>query len=241
MSNRRRRRKEGRLAEGLVGLIFLAVFATSSTLLAWFNQRPWAIPMAIIIVVTIFLGLTAFLITLQRMRQEEQRRRLVAEHNWLSLSHSQFEEYVAELFRVQGWRAKVTGGVADGGVDIRIEKDGARAIAQCKRYRAGSKVNVKEIREFSSVLSRSGAAEGYFVTTSSFTGPALDWARKEPITLASGNDLAQWMKEAKFGPYTEAMPRPPLFFTAGQWLTLTLLGVAVIGVSAFLAGLLAWG
>ncbi len=146
MSNHRRRRKEERLAKGLVGLIFLAVFAASSTLLAWFNRRPWAIPLAIIIVVTIILGLMAFLITLQRMRREEQRRRLVAEHNWLNLSHSQFEEYVAELFRAQGWRAKVIGGVVDGGIDIRLEKDGARAIAQCKRYRVSSKVNVRKIR-----------------------------------------------------------------------------------------------
>jgi hypothetical protein len=49
------------------------------------------------------------------------------------------------------------------------------------------------------------------------------------------------MKKAKFGPYAEPMPPPALFFTAGQWLTLTLLVTAVIGVLGFFVGLVVWG
>ena len=92
------KRRRGRKAELVIDtirlllLLVLLVFVSGSPLLAWFRQRPWAVTLAIIIVVSGMLGLIAFLVTWQQMRRTERLRRLRAENNWLKLTPHQFEE-----------------------------------------------------------------------------------------------------------------------------------------------------
>jgi len=241
VSKRRRRRETDSFEEVVLRLALLLAFLAGPGVFAWFNQRPWAIVLAVAILVSGALGLIAFFLTWRQMKREEQRRRLVTSQNWLNLTPAQFEEYVAELFGAGGYRVQITGGIADGGIDIEVEKDGKRAIVQCKRYHPRNKVGVEEVRAFCSVVHHSKAERGYFVTSSSFTNEAAAWAKKDRVTTIDGKRLIDLMKKVNFGPYAKPMPRPPLFFTAAQWLTLTLLVTSVIGVFGFLFGLVVWG
>ncbi len=54
---------------------------------------------------------------------------------WWTLDGWQFEQEVARIFRLNGYKATVTKGSGDGGVDIIITKEGYRAIVQCKHYK----------------------------------------------------------------------------------------------------------
>lgn len=239
-SRRYRSRKWTEFVETLRKLVFWFVFLVSPTILAWFDERPWAKPLAIFITVTGLLGLVAFLVTWQQTRRQENQRRLLTLDSWQNLSASGFEEFVAALFRTQGYKATVTGRTADGGIDIRLEKNGTHAVAQCKRYLTGKKVGVKDVREFTAVLSRSGAAEGYFVTSSAFTNAALNWAKREPIRLIDSEELIEWMNEARQGVYAQPIHHP-LFFSSGQWLTISLLGMTLVGVFGFGLAVFMWG
>ncbi len=240
-SSRSRKREQDDLAGGLFLLIIVIGWQIYKAVGAWLDENPWARPLIIIIAATFVLGFIAFLITYWRMRVEEARRRLIATRKWHDLTPSEFERYVAEIFRAKGYRADVTGRTSDGGIDLVLSGDAEQAIVQCKRYAPDRKVGVKSMREFSAVLDRHRAAHGYFVTTSSFTSEARRWAKSEPITLIDERQLLGLMREVRFGPYAEPPPKPPLFFTAWQWLVLALLGTGVIAVAGLLVGILTRG
>jgi restriction system protein len=54
---------------------------------------------------------------------------------WWTLDGWQFEQEVARIFRLHGYKANVTKGSGDGGVDIIVKKDGKTFIIQCKHYK----------------------------------------------------------------------------------------------------------
>jgi restriction system protein len=229
--SRRQRREDEDMAKGLFALLFLAW----PTLTAYFSPRPWATALAVVAVVLFLIGGIAFLTTVSRIRREEERRALKTKEDWQRLTPAGFEQHVADLFKARGYQAKVCGGTADGGIDIEVSHNSIRGIVQCKRY--SKHVGVKAIREFSAVASRANAGEAFFVTSSGFTRDALNWAKREPIHLVDGDELIDWTKDLQFGAYAKPMPRPPLFFSATQWLILTMLGIGVIGVLGLLFGM----
>ena len=53
---------------------------------------------------------------------------------WWTLDGWQFEQEVARVFRLHGYKATVTKGSGDGGIDIILKKDGKTFIVQCKHY-----------------------------------------------------------------------------------------------------------
>jgi HJR/Mrr/RecB family endonuclease len=108
-----------------------------------------------------------------------------------------FEQRVAELFRIQGYRASVNGGANDRGIDIFVELDGERAGVQCKRYTAN--VQPALIREFVGALEGAGLAEGYFVTTSDYSDMARQAAANSQYTLhlIDKTELGRWQREAQ--------------------------------------------
>ena len=84
-----------------------------------------------------------------KMRRE--RAAFLQQHldiGWLNnLSWQDFERQVAEVYRQQGYWVDEVGGVgADGGVDLRLRRNGENSIVQCKRWKT-YKVGVRAVRE----------------------------------------------------------------------------------------------
>ena len=101
----------------------------------------------------------------------------------------------------RGW---VTGGPGDGGIDGTIREDvlGLDEIyVQAKRYAVGNNVGPAAVRDFAGALGASGSTKGVFVTTSSFTKGARDFADKtlQRIILIDGGELARLMLEHDVG------------------------------------------
>jgi len=118
---------------------------------------------------------------------------------WLqSLHHTEFEKYVAELFRKLGYQAETIGKIGDHGLDIKIEKGGQVSYVQCKRYSGTHKVSEPEVRNFLGSLTHEYVmGTGYFVTTSSFTMEAKQFARGECIELVDGSRLIEYIRVAE--------------------------------------------
>ncbi len=110
-----------------------------------------------------------------------------------------FERLVAELIRRRGYGVELTCRGPDGGVDIFAiaALDGSRHIVQCKRY--GRRVGVRFVRELYAVKAYTQASRAFLVTTSSFTGPAVEFARRSSheLELVDGNRLVDWITEAR--------------------------------------------
>ena len=100
-----------------------------------------------------------------------------------------FERLLAEVFRREGYEVEHTGGYGpDGGVDLRLRRDGMTKLVQCKHWRM-HKVGVKVVRELRGVVATEGVEGGVVVTSGQFSLDAEEFARASGIRLIGGDAL----------------------------------------------------
>lgn len=116
------------------------------------------------------------------------------------LSWREFEQIVGEAFRRRGYFVLENPGVgADGGVDLRLRKNGKKVYVQCKNWKS-RRVGVSIVRELYGVMRDKDADEGVVVTYGSFTPEAHTFAKGKPIQLIGGSALIQMIKEVQANP-----------------------------------------
>ena len=106
------------------------------------------------------------------------------------LEWKRFEELCVAYYNEKGIRAEATDLGADGGIDIKLYQDGTSnptSIAQCKAW--GSKVGVKQVREFLGVMTHEKITKGFYMTSNGFTEEAKGLAQVNNVTLISGEML----------------------------------------------------
>lgn len=111
------------------------------------------------------------------------------------MSWQQFERLVGEGFRLQGYGVLETGGGADGGIDLVLDKHGEKYLVQCKQWRA-FRVGVEVVRELYGVMAAKRAAGGFVVTSGRFTDEARKFAEGRNVQLIDGNRLHSLIKQA---------------------------------------------
>ena len=128
----------------------------------------------------------------------------------ISLSPAFFERLVVELLVKMGYGGSIKdagraiGRSGDEGIDGTIKEDklGLDIIhIQAKRWQIGNVVGRPELQKFVGALAGQGAKKGIFITTSSFTKDALDYAPRNEtkIVLINGQQLAQYMIDYNLG------------------------------------------
>ncbi len=106
-----------------------------------------------------------------------------------SLTWREFEELVAEAFRRQGYTVIENQTIgADGGIDIRLKKNGALHLVQCKNWKT-SKVGVKVVREMYGVMVSENASSVKIIISGVFTQEAHNFSIDKPIDLVDGAQL----------------------------------------------------
>ena len=115
-----------------------------------------------------------------------------------------FEKLIVELLLAMGYggtaeeAGQALGQSGDDGVDGVIDQDPLgvdQIFIQAKRYAEGNNIGAGAIRDFYGALSLKKAHKGIFVTTSSFSQPAVDTARgvSSRIVLIDGLQLSRLM------------------------------------------------
>ncbi len=97
---------------------------------------------------------------------------------WWTLDGWQFEYEVARVFRLNGFKATVTKGSGDGGVDIILKKDNYRAIVQCKHHQYP--LSPEPVRALWGIKDDWGADEVIMVASSGLTSASVDFVRNKP-------------------------------------------------------------
>lgn len=121
-----------------------------------------------------------------------------------------FERLIVELLVAMGYggshedAARQLGKSGDGGIDGIIDEDRLgldRIYVQAKRYAPNSSVGRPEIQGFVGSLVGLGASKGVFVTTSSFSKQAQEYARglQQRVILIDGERLSELMIEFDVG------------------------------------------
>lgn len=128
-----------------------------------------------------------------------------------------FEIIVLDLLHKMGYGAnrgdlKRVGGSGDGGIDgiINLDKLGLEKVyVQAKRWQGN--VGRPEIQSFYGALAGRRATKGVFLTTSSFSREAVEFAATvERIVLVDGRRLAELMIEHEIGVSLKPLFRPEL-------------------------------
>jgi restriction system protein len=145
-------------------------------------------------------------------RLRRQRAALLRQHldiDWLNrLSWQEFEQQVAEVYLHRGYQVEeVGGGGADGGIDLRLWRDGQTSIVQCKRWRT-FKVGVRPVRELFGVMAAERADRAIFITSGVYTDEALRFAEGKPVELVDGAQLAQMFREVQAALKQPSQPAP---------------------------------
>ena len=118
-----------------------------------------------------------------------------------------FEELVVKLLKKMGYGteenlAETTGKSHDEGIDGIIYQDklGFDAIyIQAKKWKDKTPVGRDELQKFAGALLGKKAQKGVFITTSSFSGPAKNYARQQKIRCIDGQALADLMINYEVG------------------------------------------
>jgi restriction system protein len=102
-----------------------------------------------------------------------------------------FEAVCEALFAQAGFQTKAQSHGADGGVDIWLysqHASGPVSVVQCKHWRS-KLVGVKQMREFFGVMAANQMARGTFVTSSTFSYDAQQFAQSNGINALDVNRL----------------------------------------------------
>lgn len=101
-----------------------------------------------------------------------------------------FEKYIANYFNLSGYKnVKTTLKSNDLGKDIiMFDENNSKIIVEVKLYSKHNLIDRPKIQKFHSAMIDENA-EGIFVTTSDFTGPAYQFSKKHNINLINGDTL----------------------------------------------------
>jgi restriction system protein len=93
----------------------------------------------------------------------------------------------------------------DGGVDLRLRKNGQMVFVQCKHWKARS-IGVKVVRELYGVMAAKNVQHGIVVTYGEFTSEAMEFAKANAIALIDGPKLAQMIASVQQSGNMQAQP-----------------------------------
>ncbi len=103
----------------------------------------------------------------------------------------EFEQFIADFLRKQGYTVETTKGSGDQGVDLLLSTDNRRIAVQLKRHTRP--VTNKAVQEVLTGRVLYKADEACVITTSSFTRGAVEAARGTGVRLIDGDELREWL------------------------------------------------
>ena len=113
---------------------------------------------------------------------------------WNNLTGYEFEEEIARLYKILGYRTTLTPRSSDGGIDIILEKDSKRIAVQCKHH--SKPVGPAPVRELMGVVASNDFDNGIFISLNGFTNTVYGEVEKSfvKIELLSLNDILYLVK-----------------------------------------------
>lgn len=105
------------------------------------------------------------------------------------LSGTEFEGYLAKLFKSQGYQVEMTPLTGDYGADLILHKDQQRIAVQAKCY-TGS-VGVAAVQEALSGMAYYRCHNAWVVTTGNYTPNAVELAKKSNVRLFGSSELGK--------------------------------------------------
>ena len=165
--------KAGRLVELLISVPVL--LCSYYFLILWSDYIAWWV---LFIPISAFTGYWFYLFQHEKVTSVRSDLNWANRDWWWKLDGWEFEEETARIFRLNGYRVKVTQKTGDGGIDLLMYKDGKKIIVQCKHYAAP--VSVSVARELNGLKDDFRADELILVASSGVTKSCTDFIKNKP-------------------------------------------------------------
>ncbi len=107
----------------------------------------------------------------------------------------QFEKYLEQLFRLQGYKANATRAQGDYGADLVMTRNGEKIVVQAKRY--SKNVGLKAVQEVHGAIAHYKASSGWVVTNSGYTQQARNLAVSNNVRLIGRDELVEMILAVK--------------------------------------------
>lgn len=125
-----------------------------------------------------------------------------------ALTPEEFEEAIAALCERDGCSGvEVVGGAGDLGADVvAVTPDGRRVVIQCKQYGESHRVGSQDLQRFGGTCYTVHEADiAVLVSTSDFTGPAMEYAEQCGIVCVDRETLEAWTDGTGTPPWEAAL------------------------------------
>lgn len=134
-----------------------------------------------------------YLFFLHRQRKKLRALRALELSDVDTMKGEEFEAYVAELLKFQGYKTIPTPRTGDYGVDLVVSKNGIKIAIQLKRWK--SKIDQGAIREAvaGKAVRHYGCTEAMVITNSTFTDHAKFLAGENNCKLVDREKLSEWI------------------------------------------------
>jgi hypothetical protein len=162
---------------------------------------------------TIFAASLVFGWLFVQIQARDRRHLLEWSGDLRLLDGEEFEWFVGELFRREGWSVRERGrqDAPDGNVDLELTRGSERRLVQCKRWTA-QWAGVDEIRRFVGTLTREKLppSAGIFVTLSRFNQHAIAEASIAGLELIDNVDLLARVEKVRRAELCDVCAQPML-------------------------------
>lgn len=135
------------------------------------------------------------ILELKRKRYVEDLEEIISRY---SEHPTDFELFCADYYKFIGYDVQVTQKSRDGGYDLVICKNNITSLVECKMYSLNNKVSRPTLQKLIGANETVLADELVFITTSSFSTPAIEYASKVDIQLIDGKELMNRMTSSGY-------------------------------------------
>ena len=146
------------------------------------------------IAVTILIGIAAVYLSGESLSSIFKRNlKATSLQELLQMTPYQFESFMADYFRNEGFAVQQTKRTNDGGKDLILHKNGQLYYVEVKRYSRKNGIQRPLIQKLVGAC-YPVRAKGIFVTTSYFSKGAIMEARRSNVELIDGQRLMKMLK-----------------------------------------------
>jgi hypothetical protein len=112
---------------------------------------------------------------------------------WRSLSGIEFEKELGKLFSLMGYAVEFTPSTSDGGVDLRLRKEGKLIIVQCKAH--NKRIPIGVARELHASMIDFHADDAIIACFEGVTKPVMDYIKMKSISILDLDDIIMLHKQ----------------------------------------------
>jgi HJR/Mrr/RecB family endonuclease len=173
-------------------LVAFLVFSMLSALLASWSGR-LALLLFALLVLGALAAIIALIVTASQRKAEQVRALQLSDIDSMTDGHS-FERYIAKLMAARGYKAEVTKGSGDLGVDVIAHGPNVRYAIQCK-ISSKQAISRRGISDVVAALTHYRCTHAMVITNNYFTPDAKKLAESTGCVLVDRDHLASWIHE----------------------------------------------